>query len=148
MRSKRHLLGFSIGLAVLWPGQRGPIHSRAIITGLLPGSPVALAVTLSTTVAACNVYRPVHGGLILTDPTAVVRAFERRLSWPVAMFTAGMAHLRRVLGSPSQRESTSRRLCSESVHEAWQGSIDVTVSSCTRRNPCSRGYTSSLPAPN
>jgi len=98
MRSKRHLLGFSIGLAVLWPGQRGPIHSRAIITGLLPGSPVALAVTLSTTVAACNVYRPVHGGLILTYPTAVVQAFERHLSWPIAMFTAGMARLRRVLG--------------------------------------------------
>ena len=70
------LLGFSIRVAVLWPGQRGPIRSRVIVTGLLPGSPVASAVTLSTTVAVCNVYRPVHVGLILTDPTAVVRAFE------------------------------------------------------------------------
>ena len=98
IRSKRRLLGFSIGLAVLWPGQRGPIRSRVIVTGLLPGSPVASAVTLSTTVAVCNVYRPVHIGLILTDPTAAVRASKRRLSWPGAMFTASVARLRRVPG--------------------------------------------------
>jgi hypothetical protein len=90
MRSRRHLLGFSIRLADLWPGQRDRtkiedfrdhkrlplsddlIRSRVIGTSLLPGSPVASAVTLSTTVAVCNVYRPVHIGLILTDPTGVV----------------------------------------------------------------------------
>jgi len=57
IRSKRHLLVFSIGLAVLWPSQRGPIRSRVIVTSLLPGSPVALAVTLSTTVGRCLVKR-------------------------------------------------------------------------------------------
>ena len=118
IRSRRRLLGCSIvsrnrrflvceriaprfvnGLAVLWPGQRGPIRSRVlgnhrfpmvekspiflnIVTGLLPGSPVASAVTLSTTVAVCNGYHPVYVGLILTEPTAVVRASERRRSVP------------------------------------------------------------------
>jgi len=109
------LLGFSIRVAVLWPGQRGPIRSRVIVTGLLPGSLVASAVTLSTTVkrigdsrtrrkypifeiAVCNVYRPVHVGLILTEPAVIVQASERRLSWSRAVLTAGVTRFRRVTG--------------------------------------------------
>ena len=53
-------------------------------------------VTLSTTVAVCNVYRPVHAGLILTGPTADVRAVEHCLSWPGTVATASVARLRRV----------------------------------------------------
>ncbi len=79
MRSTRHLLGVSIVIRTrrVLSGSKiedfrdherlrlsnDPIGSRVIVTGLLPGILVALAVTLSTTVAVCDGYRPVHVGL-------------------------------------------------------------------------------------
>jgi hypothetical protein len=78
---ERIVAQFVNGVAVLWPGQRvrskirdfrdhkraalsdDPLRSRIIGTSLLPETPVALAVTLSTTVAVCNVYHPVHVSL-------------------------------------------------------------------------------------
>ena len=50
--------------------------------------------TLSAEVAVCDVYRPVHIGLVLAHPTVVVRAFERRLLRAIPNFTARMALLR------------------------------------------------------
>ena len=76
-------------------------------TGFLTGTPVASAVVLSTTAAVCNIYRPVHIGLALTDPTAVVRASERRLSWSVVILTVGVTRLQRVPRIKSLDRNTS-----------------------------------------
>lgn len=104
-------------------------------TGFLTGTPVASAVILSTTAAVCNIYRPVHVGLALTDPTAVARASERRLSWSVVILTVGVTRLRRVQNIKRLDRNPSLggfvvNLCVE------LGRIRATAGSFTRRSQC------------